>query len=166
VIYIGFSRGRSLRSKLIRWATAAEWSHVWVEYPSHVWGGRWVAHSAENGVVKVPAELYLASRETVKRFEVKPDITGGLEACREFVGKRYDYKVIWNALLGVLWRATGWEWLKKIVSKDSSKLTCSEFVTSILKEAGVVGTESMDPELTTPGDLESFCSSSDDFWAV
>lgn len=166
MIYIGFSRGKSLRSKLIRWATAAEWSHVWVEYPSHVWGGRWIAHSAELGVVKAPAEPYLASRERTIRYEVKVDITRGLEACRDHVGKRYDYKVIWNALLGVLLRVTGWKWLRKIVVKDSSRFTCSEFVTSILKEAGVTGTEGMDPELTTPGELETFCASSNDFWVV
>lgn len=166
MIYIGFSRSRSIRSKLVRWATGAAWSHVWIEYPSHAWGGRWVAHSAENGVVKVPAEPYLASCEAVKRFEVKVDITKGLEACREFVGRKYDYKVIWNALVGVIHRVTKWQWLYKIVSKDSSKLTCSEFVSSILKEAGVIGTEGMDPELTTPGDLERFCSSSPIFGVV
>lgn len=166
MIVIGFSRGHSLRSKLLRWATAAQWSHVWIEYPSHLWGGRWVTHSAENGVVKVPAEPYLASQETVLRYKIGVDVTEGFKQCRGYIGRKYDYKMIWNGLLGVIHRVTKWQWLYKIVSKDSSQFTCSEFVTLILKKAGVPGTEDMDPELTTPGDLEKFCSKSDNFWII
>lgn len=163
MICIGFSRGRSVRSKLIRWATGTEWSHVWIEYPSHVWGGRWVAHSAENGVVKVPAEPYLASCETVKRFEAQVDLTKGLRACREFVGRDYDYKVIWNALLLVVHRWTSWKWLLGLASRDISRMTCSEFVATILKKAGLPEARGMEPEFITPGDLFKLCETSDKF---
>lgn len=163
MICIGFGTNKKWVSKLIRWATRSSWSHVWVEYPSGIWGGRWVAHSQSEGVVKVPLEQIEVAYPTRKLYECNPNLENGFLWARTRISAKYDYGVIWNALLLVLYRATKWEWLWKIVAKNAARYSCSEFVCGILKAAGVEGTEGLDPELTTPGDLEKFCSGSNNF---
>lgn len=166
MICVGFGTNEKWTSKLIRWATRSPWSHVWIEYPSAIWGGRWVAHSWAEGVTKVPLDQVETMYPVRKTFECRPNMEAGFLWARKYVNAGYDYGVIWNGLLLVLHHATGWEWLHKIVIRSAAKFSCSEFVCGFLKAAEVAGTESMDLELTTPGDLEKFCSSSKDFWVV
>lgn len=169
MIHVGFGTNEEWTSKLIRWATKSRWSHVWIEYPSEVWGGRWVAHSRADGVVKVPMERVEKMYPTRKIYECRLSVdrlTSGFGWARRHISARYDYGVIWNGLLLVLYRATKWQWLWGIVTRNAAKFSCSEFVGGFIKEAGLADTESLDPELTTPGDLEKLCSSSNDFWVV
>jgi hypothetical protein len=177
MIYIGFGTNEKWTSKLIRWATKSEWSHTWVEYPSGVWGGRWVAHSWKDGVVKVPLEQVEANYTKRKLYECRVDLSTGFKWARSYITADYDYGVIWNGLILALHRATKWDWLMQIAARNAAKFSCSEFVASILKASGVRGLESsgvvgddvedrFDPELTTPGDVERFCAASDDFWVV
>lgn len=162
MIVVGFSRGRSWIATAIRWFTSSYWAHTWIEYPSHTWGGRWIAHATERGILKELAQPKLDYWGAVARYEVVPDVTQGLEACRGHVGKPYDFMAIAGHVVRIIghW-ATG----KKLFnpSRDAARLTCSEFVAKILKNAGVAGTEDWDPESITPGDIERLCSSSEDF---
>ena len=167
MICIGFGASDSLRSKLIRWATASDWSHVWVEYPSTCWGGQWAAHSTEYGVVKEQCERVRTRYDRTYIFEVKGfDITNGMKECGHLLGRRYDFKVIWNALLLVVHRATKWKWLWSLASRDISRLTCSEFVATVMKRAGLSEAKGLDPEFTTPGDLFKLCKASKTFWML
>jgi len=177
MICIGFGTNERLTSKLIRWATRSDWSHVWIEYPSGVWGGRWVAHSWADGVVKVPLERVEKAYPKRRLYECQVDVSDGLTWARKYIAASYDYGVIWNSLVLILYRATGWQWLKQIAARNAARFSCSEFVGGILKASGVKGVESsgvvdpdavdrFDPEMTTPGDLERFCATSDDFPVV
>lgn len=165
MIVVGFSRGNSWLATAIRWFTKSHWAHTWIEYPSHTWGGRWIAHATDRGVVKEPAEPKLRNWVVVARYEARPDLTKGLEACRGYVGKPYDFM----AVAGHVVRITG-HWLtgRRLFnpSRDAARLTCSEFVARILQAAGVPGTEEWDPESITPGDIEKLCSASDNFQKV
>jgi len=162
MFFVGFRRDNSFRSRLIRFVTGQAWSHSWVEYPSKVWGGYWAAHSMENGIVKVPA--LTVHRPQMIRFETKADLSPGMEKCRSFVGRPYDYiGAIWNGALLLLYRCVRWEWLYKIVSRDTSRFTCSEFVAEILRANRLEGASKLDPQLMTPGDMVAFCEGSKDF---
>jgi hypothetical protein len=181
MIRIGFGTTDKLHSRLIRWVTRSPWSHVWIEYESAVWDGWWAAHAGPTGVVKVPLEQVHEAHTKRRVYECEVDLSKGLRAVREYVGSEYDYRsVMWNGLLLLLSRVFAREWLMKIVSKNRSKMSCSEFVSLIMKRAGVfdseqsahvlltlgVKVEELDPELVTPGALERFCSDSDDFLVV
>ena len=167
MICIGFGANDSLRSRLIRWATAADWNHSWIEYPSTCWGGQWVAHSAEKGVVKEPRARVHARYTRTCVFEVKGfDLISGMINSKDLVGRRYDYKVIWNALLLVINRAVKWKWLWKLASRDVSQVTCSEFVSTVMKRANLPEAKELDPEFTTPGDLFKLCKASRKFWVL
>lgn len=145
----------------IRWFTGSPWAHCWIEYPSHTWGSRWIAHATERGILKELAQPKLDHWRTVARYEVVPDITRGLEACRGYVGKPYDFMaIVGHAIRIVAHWATGKLFFNP--SRNAARLTCSEFVARILQEAEVRGTEGWDPESVAPGDIEELCSTSDD----
>jgi len=163
MICICFGANDKWVSKLICWATEADYSHTWIEYPSMVWGGLWVAHSSSGGVVKVPQERVRKTYPVSEIYECRVDLDDGFRWARGYIGAKYDYGVIWNAILLVLYRFTKWEFLKKIVWRCTSRMSCSEFGAGILKNSGIAGTEDMDIELTTTGALRSFCMASDDF---
>lgn len=167
MICIGFGAENNLKSKLIRWAIRSDCSHVWLEYPSRCWGGQWVAHSSDRGVVKEPCSRVRNRYDKVYLFEVKGfDLMPGMRKSKELMGRRYDFKVIWNALVLVAHRFTKWDWLWNIASKDLNRLTCSEFVTTVLKRAGLPEARNLDPEFTTPGDLLELCKTSKTFWVL
>lgn len=163
MICVCFGTNSKLKSKLVRWVTGEKWTHTWIEYPSTVWGGLWVAHSSSNGVVKVPQERVQRDYPLNIVYECKADLSHGFMWARGTVSMPYDWGVIWNAVLLLLFRATGWKWLSKFAWRCPRCMTCSEWVTSLLKAASVKGLEGYDPELTTSGTLEKFCSESDDF---
>lgn len=160
MIRIGFGTNNSTRAKLIRWATNGEWSHTWIEYPSETWGGSWVVHSWVDGVVSVPVEK--VHKEYTKRKVyvcLKDDLNTGFSWASKRVSAKYDFAVIWNALLLVLYRATQWKWLYGIAVRNAARYTCSEFVSGFLKAAGVMS-RNVDPEFMTPKDVEKFCRTS------
>ena len=165
MICICFGTNDKWVSKLICWATDAPYSHTWIEYPSMVWGGLWVAHSSENGVNKMPQELVRKAYPESEIYECKLDMTDGFWWARNYVGVAdYDYTAaIWNGFLLALYGLTRWRWLYKIVYRNAAKVTCSEFGAGFVKHSGVAGAEDMDIELTTTGALRSFCKASDDF---
>ena len=124
-----------------------------------------MAHATDRGLLKELAQPKLDYWGVVVRYKAVRDITKGLEACRGYVGKPYDFM----AIAGHVVRIVGhWVTGKRMFnpSRDAARLTCSEFVALILKEAGVPGTESWDSESITPGDIEALCSRSDDFHVV
>jgi hypothetical protein len=166
MIYVGFGTNNKLRSKLIRWATKSKWSHAWIEYHSDLWGGVWAVHSHKQGVVKVPFEQIYEEYTKRKIYQCDCDTERGFAWASKRVGLQYDYGVIWNGILLVLYGLFGWEFLWKLVVRDAARMSCSEFVAGFLKAAEIEGMENFDPELTTSGMLEKFCFSSKDFTAL
>lgn len=162
-VRIGFGTNQKPHSRLIRWATDARWSHAWIEYESELWGGMWVAHAAPHGVVKVPLFKVLKAYPTYVRFDCAAPLDGGFDWARRYVGAPYDYGAIWNGLLYAVHRVTKFRFLYDIVSRNTSKYTCSEFVAGFLKASGIRCFARLDPELMPPGDLFNVCSHSGDF---
>lgn len=166
MICIGFGTNEKWTSRLIRWATDSQWSHVWIQYPSPIWGGWWTFQSWSNGVVLVPAEQtnFQYPKRKIYSFDSRDyDLARAFNWARDRVGSDYDYRVIWNGTLLVLLKITGWKFLWDIAMKNAAEFSCSELACNFLQKAGVVGTEAMEPEFTTPGDLENFCWGSPDF---
>jgi hypothetical protein len=165
-VRVVFGTNDSLRARLIRWSTGSPWSHVWIEYQSEVWGGWWAAHSAEDGVVKVPDTRIWTRYPRRLTYELHVPLDGGFDWARHVIGAKYDYGVIWNALLLVLFRVTKWQWLYKLVARNAAKYSCSEFVAGFLKAAGVKGSENWDIELMHPGAVHSFLKKQGWAWGV
>jgi hypothetical protein len=121
------------------------------------------AHSSVDGVSIVPSESVRSAYPKHVVFEVRVDLTRGIAWARDHLEDDYDYGVIWNALLLVLYRFTKLHCLERLVWRCATKMSCSEFGTGLLKYAGTLpGMKGYDPELTTSGALRRFCRSSDD----
>lgn len=163
MIRIGFGTNQEPHSRLIRWATDSPWSHVWIEYPSELWGGWWAAHAAPEGVVKVPLGQVLGRYPRYVRFDCRLDLRQGFSWATHYVGAPYDYGAIWNGLLYAIHRMTKWEFLCKIAHRNTSKYTCSELATAFLKAADVRTVAGLDPELTPPGLLFDVLMQSGEF---
>lgn len=158
MIRVAFGANNTLRSRLIRWATGGTYSHVWLEYPSDVWGGSWAAHATDVGVVKEPALRVRKRYRRVRCFETHGfNITKGMAKSHDLLGRKYDFKVLWNALLLVLLRATGWQFLWRLPIQDVHKYTCSEFVATVLQRSDLGIAQGLNPEFTTPQHLLDLC---------
>ena len=168
-IFVCVGRDKGLKGKIICAVTDSEVSHSWIEYSSSTWGGRWVAHATSRGVIMEYAHYVRERYPTYKIYQCHADLNQGLIAARELIGRSdYDYGVLWNCTLYLLYRATKWEQLRKLAAYNASKMTCSEFVALVLKEAGIDGTggAEFDPELMTTGMLEAFLDESSQFELV
>lgn len=158
-VRIVFTAGTHWISRLIRWVLRSEVSHVFIEYPSELWGGRWVAESTKGGVRKVQASM---ARHHVKmEYVCKFDIAPGLKSVAKYVGVKYDY--VGALVMGML--ALFWRWFKiklKHPLRSSKAQFCSEFVSRALINALFINpiftnTVDWDPEQSGPDDLLRFC---------
>lgn len=150
-IVIGFSRSRDFKGWLIRKAIGGFWNHTWIGYTDPVWGGKWVAHATNDGVVLQRAEELEKQYEASAGFKVigDLDIFQAMQQTRDYIGLPYDYKaVILNGLLLLLYRLTGIQWFSPIV--DNNRISCSEFVALILQRANFLPVQERVAELYSP----------------
>ncbi|RLC88630.1 MAG: hypothetical protein DRJ03_01790 [Chloroflexi bacterium] len=161
-VRIVFTAGTRWISRLIRWALRSPVSHVFIEYPSQAWGGRWAAEATKGGVRKVQAKK---SRHHVKaEFRCKVDLHEGMVQAAKYVGVKYDYTGAF--FIGVV--ALSWRLLKVKIRhplRRSSSQFCSEFIAYIFQKAGVQRTAAWDPALSGPGRLYRFCLKETDQFA-
>ena len=166
MICIGFGTNERLASRLIRRATESDWSHTWLEFPSSVWGSKWVAHSGPGGITKIPLSIVEEAYPERSVYLIGIDVKRlhtGFRWARDHIGSDSGYNVAWNGFLFLLWRATVWERLYGTIRKNVARYTGSDFVAGFLKAGGVTGFEKSDPKQVTPGHLERFCNHSNDF---
>lgn len=153
-IRLVYTAGTHWISRLIRWALRSEVSHVFIEYPSGVWGGRWAAEATKGGVRKVQASK--SRKHVYAEFVCKFDMRPGLVGAAKYVGDEYDYPgAVLLGLLALLWR-----WFKVKVRRPlrSSKAQfCSEFVARALMGVKEVQVGGWDPEKSGPDRLLRFC---------
>ena len=92
MIKIVLTSSNSLIGKIIRWITNGDVSHVFIQYPSDLWGGEWAAEALSKGVIKRPAEK--ARHRVVRDYRCKFDAKPGLHAIREYIGVPYAFEGI------------------------------------------------------------------------
>jgi len=156
-VRIVFTAGTHWISRLIRWALRSEVSHVYIEYPSGMWGGRWAAEATKGGVRKVPG--WKARHNVYAEFRCKFETKPGFAAVSKYLGEEYDYTgAVALGLLALLWR-----WFRVKVRhpfRSSKAQFCSEFVTHWLQGCEVEHTARWDVERSGPGRLYRFCGRS------
>lgn len=158
-VSLGFSRDKSLKSRLIRWVIKSNYSHVFIRYESHHWGDV-VVHATDRGIVVEPFER-ITKNKTIELFELNHDMTKGFANVRQHLTARYDFRsVIWNALLYLLLRITNAQFLWKLVARNAARLSCSEFGVLWLQGAAFPKSNNLDTELTHLGILYGFITKS------
>lgn len=156
-VRIVFTARTNWFSRLVRWFTKSQVSHVFLEYDSSLWGGRWVAEATVGGVRKVPS--YKARKNVVFEYRFLGDPRPGCAAIASYFGNKYDYAgIVGFAVFILLWR---WLHLKiKRPFTHSKAQLCSELVARWVKESGVPVAAYIDPELTTPQMVYDICFTS------
>ena len=149
MIRLCFGRANNLKSRLIRWSTAGIWSHVWGEFD--LYGKTWALHSSTDGVQILSVERIRSQYSSVVSIRVSVSISDTLAEAHRYLGAGYDYGVIPNVVLLVLFRWTGVVWFDP--RRDPNKFSCSELWCALLKKQGVPCVQRRDPELTTPQNL-------------
>jgi len=171
---IGFGTNSHWTSWLIRKIIRGEYSHSWIELDCDGLG-RMALHASSirvgmrtvHGVAVVPDFVVHKNYPVKKRYSIDHDLSSGLIWARSMVGAGYDFGVIWNGLLLLLLRLTGWKWLERYVVRNASIVSCSELISSIVRKSRVRGSDIIDPELTTSSgsnlvtiSLETWCAKS------
>ena len=172
---IGFGTNDKWHSRLIRWLSRGQYSHAWIEFDCPGMG-KVILHASAlrvgwrtvYGVAIVPDFKVYQVYPSRVRYRIDADLYSGLHWARGMVGAGYDFGVIWNGLLLILLRLTGWSWLEKYVMRNANRVSCSEMVSSILSVSGTPGSDIIDPELTMSSgenpvciSLQSWCIRSD-----
>lgn len=149
-----FTASKTWFGRLIRWLTGGKASHVFLEYDSTLWGGRWVAEATVGGVRKVPA--YKARHNIVYEYQVKQDPRVACESIAKFFGNAYDYAGLF--IFG--WFIIAWKWLKLKVRRphrNSKSQLCAELIARWMIAYGVPGTDGWNPECISPQSIADKC---------
>lgn len=154
-VRIVLTASNSWFGRTMRKLTGDPVSHVFIEYTSELWGGRWAAEATLPEVRKVPAAK--SRHHIVAEFKCKFNARPGLQAIAHYFGSPYDTAQI----LFMGWVAIAWKWLKlKIRSpfRNPKDLVCSELVTHFFKGADLEEARDMDPEKIRPLHILNYCT--------
>lgn len=163
-MHVCFGTNDKFHSKLIRKITESKWSHAWLEFECK--GELLALQSGFGGVEIYPAKKIRKEypKHIIYRNEFDP--SNGFKWGFNHLGYGYDYGVIVNAIILILFKLTKWKWLWKILLKNASKFSCSEFACLFLQKCEIQGLDKYEAEFTTPFDLSEFCEKSKDFKVV
>ena len=153
-VTIVFTAKKLWTSRLIRWSTGSRVSHVYIEYPSELWGGRWAAEATVSGVRKVIVPK--ARKGFIEEFHSTLELQKGLASISKYFGERYDFIGVARFGLPILF----WRWFRvkiRHVTRDSKSQFCSELVARVFKNAGLPGTNDWNVETVDPETLYQYC---------
>ena len=151
---VGFSTGKGLISRIIRWFTKSTVSHAWLLYLDVDFGQDMVLEATLEGVRIMPFEVFKKHNTIIKIAVPSKDLKSGLLQAGGVLGGSYDF----TGLFGMLWVLFG-HWLKrkwKNPWNNSQAMFCSEFVARVLMWSNYPGVEYWEPSEMTPQDLYEF----------
>jgi len=157
-IRIGFTTvTNSWISRLVRWATKSQCSHVIFVYYDQDWQVDMVLEASDVGFREIPLSVFEKKNTIVALLEPKVCIDEGLKfVALNYLGTMFDYTGLLGhgpILLG-RWFKRKWHnpW------NTPSSMFCSEAVVVAMQKAGYPGADKLTPEDTSPQDLLAFMS--------
>jgi hypothetical protein len=156
MVRVGFStRTRNLMSRAIRWLTGSKASHAWLLVEDTFFGIDMVMEATEVGFRLIPFDNFKAEgNDIVALLEAPYPLDEGVHAAARWIGERYDFAGLLGSAFVLLGRWLRKKWRNPMASSRS--MFCSEAVVRVMQAAGYPGSESFDPEATTPQDLLDF----------
>ncbi len=165
-IRVIFTANTIWQSRAVRYILRAQVSHVYTEYPSGLWGGRWAAEATTHGGVrKVPA--YKAHHHVYGEFKCLFDAQPGLRAVRKYFGEKYDYVGAgWLGIVALVLRGP-FRWLKRKVRHPlwaSKGQVCLELPAPIFIAWGLPRFVNWNADLETPQRIYNYCRNHPDLF--
>jgi len=156
-------------SRVIRWATDSEVSHVAIG--TEIFGEPVLIHSAldgetgRNGVQITPRERWLRDNVVVAEYDVLPDVSANMGSLIHLLCERYDKMGLVGYLVVIVAKYLG----KKVMNPFShpTRYVCSRYALKLDPEARAIPEwVGLDPEKTTPHDLLLLCRTGASFSKV
>ncbi len=147
---LGFSRNRSLLSKLIRWFTRQEWSHTFIilDYDEDV-GDHKIIEASTGGVRINSLEKYREDYH-VELCELSDhDTELGISAAETLLGSRYGYLQLIGYIPVVLLRRVGIPVNNALTKGVVCSELAAEFLSAVLNDPSWKARANE----TTPGDI-------------
>ena len=165
---IGFeTNNRNWVSRLIRWFTQSEWSHVFIVLPPDpVSGRREILEANASGISKRFLDKY--HKPHLSYILYQPDTTkervdGALEQCLRLVGRSYGFLQYLGYIPMMLLRRVG----IRINNPISAGRVCSELGLRYLQLLQIEPAfEPLDRDSVTPQDLIDVLETSDAFFLI
>lgn len=152
MIGVGFStQKKNWLSKLIRWATSADFSHTWPVYDHPLYGTRIVVDADVKGIFEVRADRYLAKVDD-EVILVPPEgvkLEEGMAELSDALARPYGVLNLIGHGIVLLFRRMGARIRNPF--RNSKKPACIETSYTLLQGAGVL--MEVDPEEETPQSL-------------
>jgi cell wall-associated NlpC family hydrolase len=154
MVYVGTSTAEDFVSKAIRFFLRDNVSHTFLAFD--MFDQQWVLEAGLHGVILVPMSKWEKNSKIVDWFPLQTALPDSkvIKIALQELGQPYDF----GSLFGFIWTMTG-KWLKLKVRNpwtSAGATICSELVARVLQRMGYSGAEKLDPEQTTPSDIQDF----------
>jgi hypothetical protein len=149
MVRIGFSTTNQWISRLIRWVTDAEVSHVFLIYNDNKLDQDMVLDVAFSGYRVLPLDLFARHNTIVHVVEPAVDLTPGMRVVARWLGRPYD----WRAFVAF---SRWFRSLRNNPTENPKAIICTEVVVHALRLSGYPGSVELDPKGTTPQALLDF----------
>lgn len=144
-IYVGFSTGSSLFSRLIRWASDSNVSHTYLRIPIPRHEKSLIFQASGMAVNLESEKIFWGRSKTINEFEceLSPEQAHALETfILEGLGVPYSIQHIVGMVWVLLCRGMGFH-VKNPLSEGGHAYVCVEVVAKVL---GIKGAEEMTPQ--------------------
>lgn len=152
MIYVGFSTSNHFVSKAIEFFQQDNVSHAFLAFD--MFGVRWVIEAGLPGVVLVPMSRWKGKIVDLVPIHCSHTDDEVIRVAMEELGTPYDF----GSLFGFIFTMVG-KWFKLKVRNpltSSGAMVCSELVAKVLQRVDYPGASALEPEQTTPSDLQMF----------
>lgn len=125
-------------------------SLLWVEFPSIGW---FALEIDENGAHFIGPKKALKRITKMRCYETSYDLTKGIRAMKDYIGRGYD----WRGMLNGMWRLLWYKLIGYVSTRGRhslSRMFCSELITGICQYSDMVTTTQLVREETWPPKLE------------
>jgi len=163
-ITIGVSKTKGLFEWLIRKVTKSVVNHAFIIYQSSTWQSDWAVQVDTKGVRLLPVSKVLHKAKAYKLYVAKGiDLSVGLRESQGLIGLQYDYMGVLGFLV-YLWRKRFSFKAARNVLHRKDAMFCSEFVATVLRNAGAPGAEDLIPSCTSPRDIMEYLDHEPDLY--
>jgi len=149
---IGFSSTNKILSRIIKWATRSKASHAYVLIM--VAGEPIVIHSNQHGVNCDHYNKFKKDKKIVSEYKLLLDEETEKQATANalrLLDKPYDFLSVLGFGWVLLCKALGCK--AKNPFPNRSAYQCSEFALTVMRKAGIEGTDKLPKERVSPEDL-------------
>ncbi len=164
-VLIVLARSKSWYAPLITAITDTWFNHTFLVYEDERYHDWMALDILTDGPMLLPVDRAMKRYARIECWEYDGDLWPGIGESGKDIGGGYDWLGLFASLLKlVLFKVFRLKFLNPI--HWASKYMCFEWVLTILKRAGVEGSENLDPAIIPPAQFCNFLERHENFFQV